>query len=150
MTIIDEKGRQRVRKLAQVTKLYNNGKIEKELIHFMEPADVKGTGFLTFDYHEKDNNKWLDIQALRKTRRIISSENTKSFMDSEFTYADMTPPLVEDFTYTIAGEEEVNDFRCYKLEIIPKDDDVVDQNGYSQKISFIGKALYYDLDGGSE
>ncbi len=153
MTIIDSKGRQRVRKLAQISKLYDNGKTEKKLIRFLAPADVKGTGFLTFDYRENDDDKWLYMPALRKTRRIVSSENAKSFMGSEFSYADMTPPTVEDFTYNILGEEEINGVLCWKIEITPKDDDIADENGFSKKISYIGKqnyvirkVVYFDLD----
>ncbi len=153
MTIIDGKGRQRIRKLAQISKFYENSQTEKKLIRFLAPADVKGTGFLTFDYRKKDDAKWLYMPALRKTRRIISSENAKSFMGSEFSYADMTPPTVEDFTYNIIGEEEINDVLCWKIEIAPKDDDIANENGFSKKISYFGKqdyvirkVVYYDLN----
>ena len=153
MTIIDSKGRQRVRKLAQISKLYDNGQTEKKLIRFLSPADVKGTGFLTFDYREKDDDKWLYMPALRKTRRIVSSENAKSFMGSEFSYADMTPLAVEDFTYNILGEEDIIGVLCWIIEITPKDDDIADENGFSKKISYIGKqdyvirkAEYFDFD----
>jgi hypothetical protein len=114
---------------------------------------VKGTGFLTFDYRENDDDKWLYMPALRKTRRIVSSENVKSFMGSEFSYADMTTPTVEDFTYNILGEEEINSVLCWKIEITPKDDDIADENGFSKKISYIEKqdyvirkVVYLDLD----
>jgi hypothetical protein len=49
MTIIDSKGRERVREIAQATKLYDDGQTEKKIIRFLAPADVKGTGLLTFD-----------------------------------------------------------------------------------------------------
>jgi len=153
MIIIDNKGRQRIRKIAQISKLYENGQTEKKLIRFLAPADVKGTGFMTFDYRKKDDDKWLYMPALRKTRRIVSSENAKSFMGSEFSYADMTPLTIENFTYKILGEEEINDIQCRTIEIIPKDDDIADENGFSKKISYIGKqdfvirkAEYFDLD----
>ena len=153
MTIVDSKGRKRVRKTAQVTKLYQNGDTEKKLVRFLSPADVKGTGLLTFDYKVKDDDMWLYMPALRKTRRIISSEKAKSFMGSEFSYSDMTPPTLNDFTYKKLGEEEINGTLCWKIEMIPVDDDIVDENGFSKKISFIGKkdfvirkAIYYDPD----
>jgi len=153
LTIIDSKGRQRVRKLTQISKLYDNGQTEKKMIRFLSPADVKGTGFLIFYYREKDDDKWLYLPALRKTSRIVSSENAKSFMGSEFSYTDMTPPTVEDFTYNILGEEEIKGVLCWKIEITPKADDIADENGFSKKISYIGKqdymirkAVYFDLD----
>jgi len=48
MTIIDSKGRERVREIAMVTKLFDNGETEKRLLRFLSPADVKGTGLLVF------------------------------------------------------------------------------------------------------
>ncbi len=152
MIIIDQKGRQRIRKIAQVSKLVDEGKIEKKMMKFVAPAEVKGTGLLTFDYEDKSDDKWLYMPALRKTRRIVSSENAKSFMGSEFSYADITPPNIDDFNYRLLGEETVNDIICWKLEIIPKNEDIADENGFSKRIAYIGqdfvvrKAVYYDLD----
>jgi hypothetical protein len=154
MRIVDEKGRERIRKIKQVAKLYDNGDTEKRLIRFMEPADVKGVGLLTYDYRLKDDDIWLYMPALRKTRRIISSEKAKNFMGSEFTYADMTPPALEDFKFTNLGEEMVNGVLCYKIEWLPATDDIAEENGFSKRIAFIGKqdfvlrrSLYYDRDG---
>jgi hypothetical protein len=94
------------------------------------------------------------MPALRKTRRIVSTEKAKNFMGSEFTYADMTPPILDDFSYDILGEEDVAGTNCWKIEMIPVDDDVADENGFSKRISFIAKqdfvirkAIYFDLDG---
>ena len=154
MTIIDEKGRERVRKIAQVTKLYDNGDTEKKLVRFLSPPEVKGTGLLTFDYKDKDDDIWLYMPALRKTRRIISSEKAKNFMGSEFSYADMSPPTFDDFEINRLGEEDVDGTPCWIIEWIPKNDDIADENGYSKKISYVGKedyvirkSVYYDLDG---
>ncbi len=154
MCIIDEKGRERVRKIKQVSKLLENGETEKRLIRFMEPADVKGTGLLTFDYNSKDDDLWVYMPTLRKVRRIVSSEKAKSFFGSEFTYADMSPPSPDDFDFKLLGEEKVKDVPCYKIEWKPKSDDVAEENGFSRRVTFSGKddfvvrkSIYYDLDG---
>jgi hypothetical protein len=154
MTIIDSRGRERVRKIASVSKLFDNGETEKRLIRFLSPADVKGTGLLTFDYENKDDDMWLFMPALRKTRRIVSTEKAKNFMGSEFTYADMTPPILDNFTYELQGEEEVAGTKCWNIVMIPINEDVADENGFSKRISFIAqqdyvirKAIYHDLDG---
>jgi hypothetical protein len=154
MTIIDKKGRERVRKIAAVTKLFDKGATEKRLIRFLSPADVKGTGLLTFDYEQKDDDMWLFMPALRKTRRIVSSEKSKNFMGSEFSYADMTPPTLEDFSYKILRESVIENTLCWEIEMVPIDDDIADENGFSKRIAYIAKedfvirkAIYYDLDG---
>ena len=154
LTIIDSKGRERVREIAMVSKLYDGGETEKRLIRFLAPADVKGTGLLTYDYEKEDDDMWLFMPALRKTRRIVSSEKSKNFMGSEFSYADMTPPSLDDFNYALLGESEAEGVECWEISIIPVDDDVADENGFSKRIVHIAKdifvirkAVYYDLDG---
>ena len=154
MIIIDKKGRERIRDTAQITRLYDNGETEKKLIRFLSPADVKGTGFLTFDYEKKDDDMWLYMPALRKVRRIVSSEKSKSFMGSEFSYADMSPAPASDFRITLLGSETEGGTDCWKLEMVPVDDDTADENGFSKKIGWIGKndfvirkAEFYDFSG---
>lgn len=153
MTIMDDEGRERMRTIAQISKLYDNGETEKRLVRFLSPADVKGTGLLTFDYETKDDDIWLYMPALRKTRRIVSSDKAKNFMGSEFSYADMTPPALDDFTFNVLGEESVRNVDCYKMEWIPNDEDIADENGFSKRITWVGKedfvprkSVYYDID----
>ncbi|NQT79133.1 MAG: outer membrane lipoprotein-sorting protein [Candidatus Aminicenantes bacterium] len=154
MTIIDNKGRERVRQIAMVTKLFNSGDTEKRLLRFLSPPDVKGTGLLVFDYKEKDDDMWLFMPALRKTRRIVSSERAKSFMGSEFSYADMAPPILDEFTYNILNETVAEGTPCWEIEMMPVNDNIAEKNGFSKRIAYIGKkdfvirkAVYFDLDG---
>ncbi len=154
MIIIDSKGRERIRDTAQITKLYDNGETEKKLIRFLSPADVKGTGFLTFDYENEDDDMWLYMPALRKVRRIVSSEKSKSFMGSEFSYADMSPLPSSDFNMKILGTETENSIECWIIEMVPASDDIADENGFTKKIGWIGKedfvirkAEFYDFSG---
>jgi hypothetical protein len=154
MRIIDEKGTERVRKMKQATKLFDKGETEKRLIRFMEPADVKGTGLLTFDYKSKEDDIWLYMPALRKVRRIVSTEKAKTFLGSEFSYSDMAPPSMDDFTFKLLGDENVGNVSCYQVEWTPKDEKVAKENGFSKRITFSGKndfvvrkSIYFDLEG---
>ena len=154
LTIIDKKGRKRLRKMTQASKIYNNGDVEKRIIKFLEPADVLGTGLLTFDYKNKNDDMWLYMPALRKTRRIVSSEKSKSFMGSEFSYSDLTPPKMDDFSFKLLPDEEIDGVDCYKIEMLPNNDLIADENGFSKKLSWFGKndlvirkSVYYNLYG---
>ncbi len=154
LTIIDSQGRERVRQIAMVTKLSDNGQTEKRLLRFLAPADVKGTGLLVYDYEDRDDDLWLFMPALRKTRRIVSTERAKSFMGSEFSYADMAPPILDEFIYRILGEKETAGTLCWEVEMVPVNNKVADENGFSKRIALIAKkdfvvrgAVYYDLDG---
>lgn len=154
LTIYNAKKQKRVRKIAMVHRLDDDGKTEKRLIRFVSPADVKGTGLLTYDYEEKNDDMWLFLPALRKTRRIVSSDKAKSFMGSEFSYADITPPALADFTYSLTGTREIGGVPCWIIEYKPKNEDIAEENGYSKRVAYIGqkdyairKAVYYDLGG---
>ncbi len=54
-------------------------------------------------------------------------------MGSEFSYADMSPAPSSDFRITLTGTERVGSTECWKLEIVPLDDDTADENGFSKK-----------------
>jgi len=153
LKIFDAKGRERTRKISVASRTFENGTIEKRIIRFLAPAEVKGTGMLIFDYDASDDDMWIYMPALRKTRRIVSSEKGKSFMGSEFSNADMSAPNLEDYTYTLVGIEFVNEKECWKIEMIPVSEEIMDEIGVTRKISWIGeedyvlrKSEYYDLD----
>ena len=127
---------------------------EKRIIKFTSPAEVSGTGILIFDYPEKSDDMWIYLPALRKTRRIVSKEKSKSFMGSEFSNANMTAPGLDDFTYILLGMENYQGKSCAKVESIPVNEDLMDEYGYSKSISWIDEnsflvyqTHYLDFDG---
>ena len=93
MKLINKRGSVRERKLLSYSIDVGKGKKDrKTIMFFLYPGDVKGTGFLTWDYDEmgKDDDKWLYLPAMKKTRRISGSSAKKDyFMGSDFTYYDM-------------------------------------------------------------
>lgn len=154
LTIYNEKKQKRERTIASVSKLFDNGATEKRLLRFVAPADVKGTGLLTFDYDTENDDMWLFMPALRKTRRLVSSDKAKSFMGSEFSYADITPPALDDYTYESLGTEELNGSTCWIIAATPKSEEIAEENGYSKRITYVAqkdfvvrKAIYHDLSG---
>lgn len=153
LTITDSKGRERVRQSTMASVSLEDG-TEKRIIKFLSPAEVKGTGILIFDYPEKNDDLWIYLPALKRTRRIVSSEKSKSFMGSEFSNANMTAPGLDDFTYSVAGEESVDGKACYLIESLPVNSDIENLYGYSKSLSWVDKnsylvhrTCYYDFDG---
>ena len=138
--IRDTKGNDRVRKIAMSSKKF--GDVTKTLITFISPADVKGTALLSYDYEDKDDDMWVYMPALKKVRRIVSSEKGKSFMGSEFTNADMGKPNDADFKYSILETEDYEGKTCWKIEAVPQSKEVEKSCGYSKKISYIEKNTY--------
>ena len=155
MTMTDEKGQKREREITSATKLFDGGKTEKRVFRFLLPADVQGTGFLIFDYEAKADDAWIYLPALRKTRRILSSQGGQSFMGSEFTYADFNSPALEDYTYTLGKEEAcAGGETCYVIDVVPKTKETIAADGYSKRTYWVSKSkfvasriLHYGPDG---
>ena len=137
MKLINKRGSVRERKLISYSiDEGKNKKDRKSMMFYSYPGDVKGTGFLTWDYDQvgKDDDKWLYLPAMKKTRRISGSSAKKDyFMGSDFTYDDMGSRNVDEDTHNLIGEETVDGHKCWKLESMPKDS----RDIYSKKIAWI-------------
>lgn len=151
---IDDHGQLRERKLTMATKLYDAGKTEKRIFRFSSPADVKGTGVLVFDYDANADDVWIFIPALRKTRRVVSSQRSQSFMGSEFSYGDLNIPTLDDFEYKSVKEEQFGGEDCWVIDATPKAKETASSEGYSKKTVWVSKkkfavlkAVYFDLAG---
>lgn len=134
LTLINKNGSKRVRELKSYSKDY--GKDRKTIMFFLYPGDVKGTGFLTWDYDrtDKEDDKWLYLPAMKKTRRISgSSSKTDYFMGSDFTYDDMGRRNLSEDTHTLLREETVDGHMCWVLQSVPKTTGEI----YTKRISWI-------------
>jgi outer membrane lipoprotein-sorting protein len=154
LTIIDNKGNERIRKTTMASRTFENGKVEKRIIKFISPADVKGTGLLIYDYDDKADDMWIYMPSVRKSRRIVSNERGNNFMGSEFSNDDMSSPNINDFSFTLLNNENLNGTECFKIEAIPVNTEISENLGLSKKIIYIAKSDYiprktiiYDLDG---
>ena len=108
MTLINKRGRKRIREVENYSKDY--GKDKKSVMVFKQPADVKGTAFLSWDYDDpaKDDDKWLYMPAMKKVRRISGSSTNEYFMGTDFTYDDMGDRNVDEDIHTLLGNEVVD------------------------------------------
>ena len=151
LSITEKNGATRSRTISMTTKSFQDG-IEKRVIKFLEPADVRGTSMLIVDNRDVSDEMWIYLPALKKTRRIVSSEKGKSFMSSEFSNADMSSPTLSDFMnghLPNSGSDNQ-----WIIESIPVSNDKADEYGYSKKVSYINsdnyqvrKMEFYNFDG---
>jgi len=158
MVLIDKRGKQRVRKLATFKK--DQGDDTLRLMFFLHPADVKDTAFLTYDYDDpqKDDDQWLYLPALKKTKRIATSDKSGSFMGSDLNYADMTSRDLEDYDfrfYEKGQEAQVRGKKVWVIWSIPRSKEVIDETGYEKSLLFVRpdidmvvRAINWVKDGG--
>jgi hypothetical protein len=133
LSIKEKNGSERRRDISMFSKTYQD--VEKRFIKFLAPPDVKGTAMLIFDNKNSPDDMWIYLPALKRTRRISTSEKGKSFMSSEFTHADMSSPAVADFRDTHlegSGKDGI-----WIIESTPISKEKAGEYGYARKVSYI-------------
>ena len=147
MILIDKRGKQRVR--STISYARDQGEDTQSIIFFKSPADVEGTGFLTYDYDDesKDDDQWLYLPALKKTKRIAASDKSGSFMGSDFNYSDMTKRNLSEYDFSLKKEMEVDGQKVWVIESVPRTQDTIDETGYLKSLSFVRQDNYVVIRG---
>ena len=155
MILIDKRGNRRIRKISSFSK--DKAEDTYRLMFFRHPADVKNTAFLTWDYDDpdRDDDQWLYLPALRKTKRIASSDKSGSFMGSDLTYADMTDRNLADYDFFYKKEMAVKGIKAWLIESIPRSKKVIKETGYTKSLLIVRqdnyvviRAVHWVKDGG--
>lgn len=142
MILIDKNGKKRVRNLKTYSKDF--GEDRYQIMFFKSPADVKNTSFLTYDYDssKKDDDQWLYLPALKKVKRIPSSDKSSSFMGSDFSYYDMTDRDLDDYDFKLLKETEVRGKKAWMIEATPRSQKVIKESGYTKTIALVRQDNY--------
>ncbi len=111
---------------------------DKSLIIFDDPADVKGTAFLSFTHKSGPDDQWLYLPALKRVKRISSSNKSGPFMGSEFAYEDLSSQEVEKYTYRYLRDETFDGRDHFVIERYPVDP----KSGYTMQIVWLDKDEY--------
>ncbi|MCK5191011.1 MAG: outer membrane lipoprotein-sorting protein [Methylococcales bacterium] len=147
ITLINHRGRTRERTVLSYQKDY--GKDTKTIMYFLKPADVKGIGFLSYEYDDLSTNddRWLYLPALDLVKRIAASDKRTSFVGSDFLYEDVSGRSLQADKHVLIG----TDANYYIVENTPVAADEVE---FSKYIMYIHKTTflpisteYYDKQG---
>lgn len=134
MALISRNGRTRLREFTTYSKDY--GPVIKQMIRFTMPADIAGTGFLSLEKDNDTTEQFLYLPALGRTRRIVSSQKNRSFVNTDFTYEDMQRRPPNDWLHTLNGSETINGTDCFIITSTAKP---TTDTAYSQIKSWIAK-----------
>lgn len=131
-------------------KLTADGTHFNTLTRFHEPAEVRGEGILFLEREGDQNDVQMYLPAYKKIRRVESQAQSGSFMGSEFSYADIATPHLDDFKYELVKDEAAH----YVVQSVPATDAVKERTGYAKTVQWIRKdnymaekGEYYDKEG---
>ena len=115
----------------------------------------QGIKFLHMENKGKDDDKWIYMPSLKTTRRVNSSEGSKSFTGTDASYDDMSTRELDDDTHELLAEENKNGHDCWKIKSTPTAATVAKAQ-YQYRIQWIDKktnvpvyAEMYDKKDGS-
>jgi len=114
---------------------------DKSLVVFNAPADIDGTALLTFSHKTGDDDQWLYLPALKRVKRISSSNKSGPFVGSEFAYEDISSQEVEEYTYRYIGEDEIDGLETFVIEQYPVDP----KSGYTRQVAWVDQDEYRTL-----
>lgn len=114
---------------------------DKTLIVFDSPRDIKGTAFLSFTHSLKSDEQWIFLPALKRVKRISSSNKSGPFLGSEFAYEDIASQEVDKYKYKYLRDEKINGRDCFVIEAYPQ----YKKSGYTRLINWVDKEMYQPI-----
>ena len=115
-----------------------DGDGDKSLSIFDTPRDVKGTAFLSFTHAVKADDQWLYLPALKRVKRISSSNKSGPFMGSEFAFEDLSSQEIEKYKYKWLRDEKLDGKDTFVSERYPQ----YKHSGYTRMIVWMDKEIY--------
>ena len=144
MTLVNDKGQQRVRKTHSVTLLQPNGIDSKIMIRFLQPGDVEGTGYLQVQHYDGEDDMLIYLPALKKVRRLVANNKKDSFVGSDISYGDILQPVVDTYKHVIVKSEALDGEDCWVIESVPASDQIRKDYGYGKKTAWIRKSNFME------
>ena len=135
--VLTEKGRApRIREIVTY-RLDKSGGETANLIRFLDPEDIAGTGLLSIDKADGSTDQWLYLPALDRVRRISSDRKGGRFVGSDLYFEDLQERKPTKDRHRLLGKQTENGILCEVLESVPLDED---DSVYRKRISWVDPA----------
>jgi outer membrane lipoprotein-sorting protein len=137
MVLRNRHGKESTRQI-RVKNLEMDGDGDKGLTVFDTPRDVKGTAFLSYSHALVPDEQWIFLPALKRVKRISSSNKSGPFMGSEFAYEDISSFEIPKYSYKYLRDETIDGIECFVSELRPQ----YKHSGYTKTHVWIDKEEY--------
>jgi hypothetical protein len=95
----------------------------KSLVRFSAPADLAGAAFLQIQKRDGDDERFLFLPELKRSRRISGNMRSGSFMGTDFSFADLDRRDFRDSVVKVKGKEPIGKWPCTVVDMVPKTKD---------------------------
>ncbi len=118
LQVIDAKGKISDKRWTLV-RLGSHG-ASKMVLRFTDPAEVKGVALLVLNHPDRASDQWMWTPAIERDRRIALQDRSTRFFGTDFSFEDLEERDVEQFDYTMLGDEVVEGDACWKIQSVAK------------------------------
>lgn len=106
------------------------------MLRFDSPAEVKGVALLVVNHPDRASDQWMWTPAIERERRIALQDRSTRFFGTDFSFEDLEERDVDQFEYSMLGDEAVDGAPCWKIQSIPRERK---SSQYTQSIVWIRK-----------
>nr|WP_310525007.1 outer membrane lipoprotein-sorting protein [Polymorphobacter sp.] len=128
------------RALAGATKLIESGRGTARLLRFNTPADMRGVATLTIERAGSSDDLWIFLPALRRVRRLVSSNRADPWVGSEFSLGDIIGHKVGDWRHRVISREAMGTTSVIRVESLPASARVASDTGYGKRVTWLREA----------
>jgi outer membrane lipoprotein-sorting protein len=92
----------------------------KSVLRFTLPAEVKGVALLVVNHPDRASDQWMWTPAIERDRRIALQDRSTRFFGTDFSFEDLEERDVDQYDYTLAGDDTVDGAACWKIASTPR------------------------------
>ncbi len=93
------------------------GVLSKTLVKYTHPFDLRFSGYLIVNNHQRHNDQFVYLNSSRRIRRV--NLRGEAVFGTDFTFEDVVPREVEDSTYRRTPDELVDGIPVFVVEVTP-------------------------------
>jgi len=111
----------------------------KAVLRFAAPAEVKGVALLVVNHPDRASDQWMWTPAIERDRRIALQDRSTRFFGTDFSFEDLEERDVNQYDYSLLGDDTVDGVACWKIQSQPKEGK---SSQYTQSIVWVRKDNY--------
>jgi outer membrane lipoprotein-sorting protein len=120
--LIDKKGSQSEIAFGAKSKQHSPP-LTKSILRFSAPSELAGAGFLQIQRSDGDDDRFLFLPELKRSRRVSGTLRSGAFMGTDFTFADLDRRDLRESSASLRGRETIGKYSCYVVDVVSKRDD---------------------------
>jgi len=117
LNVVDDKGKATVKRW-MFQRIGSHGH-SKSVVRFTDPPEVKGVALLIINHPDRASDQWMWTPAIERDRRIAMQDRSTRFFGTDFTFEDLEERDIDQYAFTLEGEEALDGVACWKIRSTP-------------------------------